>query len=215
MKCSPSLQSVSRWSAVACAHDGGHSSIPANTNLETDDIGSLPRSVTLARLSFDRLYHRYRNDVLRWVRAFGAREADRQDLVQDIFILAYRRFPDFDGANPAGWLYQIARRKVRDYRSLFWIRYALGIDSAPTFDRWLRQLRTPMDDLQTAEEAKLLERLLANLADDKRNAFIWFELEGRTGEQIATWQNVSVNTVWARIYQARRRLVRQARRLQR
>lgn len=166
------------------------------------------------RLSFERLYRRYRNDVLGWVRALGAREADRQDLVQDIFILAHRRFHDFDGANPAGWLYQIARRKVRDHRSLFWIRHAFGVDS-PAFDRWLQQRRTPADELEAAEEAELLQYLLANLAEDKRTAFVLFELEGQTGEQIAKSQNVSVNTVWSRIYQARRRLVREARRLQR
>jgi RNA polymerase sigma-70 factor, ECF subfamily len=47
----------------------------------------------------------------------GAPEAEREDLVHDVFIVVHRRLHDFDGENLAGWLYQIARHRVRDFRA--------------------------------------------------------------------------------------------------
>jgi len=176
-----------------------------------------PESVAIERSlprSFEQLYDRYFDEVMRWVRALGARDADRQDLVQDIFVLAYRRFHDFDGENPGGWLYQIARRKVRDYRSLSWVRHFFGVDSLAPFEGVLQHGRSPLQDLERSEQAQLLNQLLDTLNDDKRVAFVLFEIEGHSGEHIAQLQNVSVNTVWARIYQARQKLLREARRLQ-
>ena len=34
----------------------------------------------------------------------GRPTADRDDLVQDVFVVVHRRLPDFDGENLAGWL---------------------------------------------------------------------------------------------------------------
>jgi len=173
-----------------------------------------PEGGTPSEPSFEALYDRWFDDVSRWVRALGAGEADRDDLVQEVFVLAFRRFASFDGENPAGWLYQIARRKVRDYRSLSWVRHFITVDTLARFEHVLEQTRTPYQELETSERSKILNRLLDTLSDDKRAAFVLFEIEGRSGEEIARAQNVPVNTVWARIYQARQKLMHEARRLE-
>src|SRR5687767_11705297 len=73
-------------------------------------MGGSPSTVP----AFEELYDQRFGDVSRWVRALGVRDADRDDVVQDVFMVVHRRLPDFDGQNVAGWLYQITRRKVRD-----------------------------------------------------------------------------------------------------
>jgi RNA polymerase sigma-70 factor (ECF subfamily) len=165
---------------------------------------------TPAELSFDALYDQWFADVSRWVRALGARDADRDDLVQDIFVVVHRRLPDFDGQNVAGWLYQIARRKVRDHRRLLWVKQLFGSSSVPLAEGTLTTDASPLRALETKERRELLEALLSKLNPDQRAAFTLFEIEGNSGEEIAAMQGVPINTVWARIHKARKKLQEQA-----
>ena len=54
-----------------------------------------------------------------------------EDLAQDVFVVVHRRLHELDGQNVGGSLYQIARRRVRDFRRGLWFRRQLlsaGID---------------------------------------------------------------------------------------
>jgi RNA polymerase sigma-70 factor, ECF subfamily len=165
-------------------------------------------------LSFEALYDRWFEDVSRWVRALGAREADRDDLVQDIFLVVHRRLPDFDGQNVAGWLYQIARRKVRDHRRLLWVKQLFGSSSVPLAEGTLTTEQSPLRELETKQRRELLDDLLGKLNPDQRAAFTLFEIEGNSGEEIAAVQRVPINTVWARIHKARKKLQEHAQRME-
>ncbi|RYZ03393.1 MAG: RNA polymerase sigma factor [Myxococcales bacterium] len=165
-------------------------------------------------LSFEALYDQWFADVSRWVRALGAREADRDDLVQDIFLVVHRRLPDFDGQNVAGWLYQIARRKVRDHRRLLWVKQLFGTTSVPLAEGTLSTDMSPLRELETKQRRELLEELLGKLNADQSAAFTLFEIEGNSGEEIAAIQGVPINTVWARIHKARKKLQEQAERIE-
>jgi RNA polymerase sigma-70 factor (ECF subfamily) len=172
-----------------------------------------PRA-TMPELSFDALYDQWFDDVSRWVRALGAREADRDDLVQDVFMVVHRRLADFDGQNVAGWLYRIAGRKVRDHRRLLWVKHLFGAKSTPLVEATLTTRHSPLDELETKQKRELLERLLDKLNADQRAAFVLFEIEGNSGEEIARIQRVPINTVWARIHKARKKLQEQAERFE-
>jgi RNA polymerase sigma-70 factor, ECF subfamily len=163
-----------------------------------------------SELSFEALYDQWFEDVSRWVRALGATVADRDDLVQDIFLVVHRRLADFDGQNVAGWLYQIARRKVRDHRRLLWVKHLFGSSSLPLADAMLTTKQSPLDELETKQKRELLEHLLDDLNEDQRAAFVLFEIEGSSGEDIARLTGVPINTVWARIHKARKKLQEQA-----
>lgn len=156
-------------------------------------------------ISFERIYDEWFDHVSRWVAALGAPEADREDLVQDVFIVAHRRLASFDGRSLAGWLYQIARRKVRDHRSLAWVKHFFAA-SQPIIDSTLQTFEGPLEYLETREKVSLLAALLPTLNAEQRAAFVLFEIEGVSGEEIARLQGVPINTVWARIYKARKKL---------
>ena len=170
------------------------------------------RAEAPSQLTFEALYDQWYDDVSRWVRALGARDADRDDLVQDIFMVVHRRLPDFDGQNVAGWLYRIAGRKVRDHRRLLWVKHLFGNKSVPLLESTLTSRQSPLDQLETKRKRELLERLLEDLNADQRAAFVLFEIEGNSGEEIARLQGVPINTVWARIHKARKKLQEQAER---
>jgi RNA polymerase sigma-70 factor (ECF subfamily) len=155
-------------------------------------------------LEFASLYEEWFDEVARWIRAMGGPEADRDDLVQDVFLVVYRRLADFDGKNVAGWLYQIARRRVRDFRRLFWVRHLFG-NSQPLSEHLVKLGPNPAESLETKEKGVLLDQILKSLNPDQRAAFVLFEVEGYSGEEIARLQDVPLNTVWARIHKARRK----------
>lgn len=175
---------------------------------------SSPEGAAPPDLSFEGLYEQWFADVSRWVRALGAAEADRDDLVQEIFLVVHRRLSDFDGQNVAGWLYQIARRKVRDHRRLLWVKHLFGKTSQPLVDAMLTTKRSALDELETKQKRELLTQLLGKLNEDQCAAFVLFEIEGNSGEEIAAVTGVPINTVWARIHKARKKLQEQAERFE-
>jgi RNA polymerase sigma-70 factor, ECF subfamily len=156
--------------------------------------------------SFEGLYQQWFRQVSRWVLALGARPADYEDVVQEVFTVAYRRLAHFDGSNVAGWLYQIARRKVRDYRRLSWVQCVLTPEASQLIDLAPDSARGPLDALETKQRSEILSRRLEKLPPEQRAVFLLFELEGCSGHEIAERQQVPLNTVWIRLYTARRKL---------
>ena len=164
-----------------------------------------PAPVAPNNPDFDAIYEQWFDDVNRWVRAMGGPLPDREDLVQDVFLVAHRRLKDFDGANVGGWLYQIARRRVRDYRRLRWVKSVL-LRRAPLSEAAPLKGPGPADTLETKEKRRVLEHLLEKLNQTERAALVLFEIEGYSGQEIARIQGVPLNTVWARIHKARKKL---------
>lgn len=155
-------------------------------------------------LSFERIYDERVSDVTRWVRAFGGRAGDIPDLVQDIFLVAHRRLPHFESGNIPGWLYQIARRKVRDYRNRSWVKSEVTLGAIE--ECFTAGGPDAFEHISLRERAKMLDHLLSTLPDEQRAAIVLFEIDGLTGAQIAELQQVPINTVWARMHKARRRM---------
>ncbi len=165
---------------------------------------------------FEEIYRESFGHVCRWVRALGGPAAERDDLVQDVFLIVHRRLPDFDGKNLHGWLYQLTRHRVRDFRRLRWFR--LFLHSSRIDDSFAGSFagsRNPERTLEDKQRAAVLERLLSKLPEAQRAAFVLFEIDGYSGEEIARLQGVALNTVWARIHKARAKLRAGIARLQR
>jgi RNA polymerase sigma-70 factor (ECF subfamily) len=176
----------------------------AKVNERTADLVAQAEIARPRALDFDDIYRTFFDDVSRWVRALGGPDADRDDLVQDVFVIVHRRLPDFDGQNLKGWLYQIARHRVRDFRRLRWFRVLVGRGQLER--NAASQAAGPEAMLGNKEKAEKLAQLLSRLPEAQRAAFVLFEVDGYSGEEIARLQAVPINTVWARIHKARQKL---------
>jgi RNA polymerase sigma-70 factor, ECF subfamily len=163
---------------------------------------SPPEAVSEAT-SFEAVYDRWFDDVSRWVRAFGGLDADLDDLVQEVFLIVRRKLPKFDDRNLAGWLYRITQRTVRDYRRRAWFRRALLKRDGDRPETGSSD-PDPSQVLERREAERFLVQILAKMSASRRTAFILFEIEGYTGEEIAALEEVPVNTVWTRLHHARR-----------
>lgn len=183
---------------VGAAHWSGG---PART-------GTFMEPAVVPAHDFHAIYDAWFDEIARWVRAMGGPDADREDLVQDVFIVVHRRLHAFDGENLAGWLYRIASHRVRDFLRLRWVQSFMrrGTPLADLGERLPSTAPTPAALLEDKEKRVLIERLLSKLGAPQRAAFVLFEIEGYSGEEIARLQRVPLNTVWARIQRARKTL---------
>ena len=161
--------------------------------------------------SFEKIYAQRFHDVSRWVRALGGLDADLDDLTQEVFLVVRRKLAQFDGRNVSAWLYSIAKHQVSDYRRRAWVRrlfrgpardaeaHEVPVHMQPTLD--------PSQELERREVQDFLTRTLNKMSPAQRTAFVLFEIEGYSGEEIAELERIPINTVWTRLHHARKRFV--------
>lgn len=190
----------------------------AAVELELDAPGPAPRRARKSGeveavahdgpLDFDAVYVAHFQHVSRWARALGGMEADLDDLTQDVFLVVRRKLASYAGPSLAAWLYGITRKTVSDYRRRAFMRRLLGglsrsldpntepeSDTAmPSFDRW--------------EARRILRRVLGRMSHVRRSAFILFEIEGYSGEEIAELEQIPLATVYTRLHHARKDFLR-------
>jgi RNA polymerase sigma-70 factor (ECF subfamily) len=154
---------------------------------------------------FKAVYERWVSDVARWIRALGGPMADRDDVLQEVFVVVHRRLADFDGQNLPGWLYRITAHQVRDFRRKLWVRHIFG-HSVPLTESMAAPGPSPLMSVEGRQKSERLENLLTKMSAPLRTSFVLFEIEGYTAEEISRMQGTSLNTVRARILRARKKL---------
>jgi RNA polymerase sigma-70 factor (ECF subfamily) len=152
---------------------------------------------------FETVYQRWFDDVQRWLWAMGARGADVDDLTQELFVIVDRKLPQFDGGNLPGWLYGIARRLASAHRRKLWVR-SVFLRQA---DRSALDGVTPAVLFERKEARAIVERVMEGMTAKRRRVFALFEIEGYSGEEIAELEGIAINTVWTRLFHARRDFV--------
>jgi RNA polymerase sigma-70 factor (ECF subfamily) len=168
------------------------------------------RQASDTHADFRTVYETWFEEVSRWIRALGGLDADRDDMVQEVFLVVRRRLGSFDGANLAGWLYRITRRQVRDFRRRAWVRRIFTRRRHDEPDDLPHHGAGPAAALEHKEKQRVLHAMLGKLQEDRRSAFVLFEIEGLSGEEIARLQGVPLNTVWTRLFHARKEFFRLA-----
>ena len=151
---------------------------------------------------FEALYAAYFHHVTRWVRAFGCPAADIDDVAQETFLVARRRFEEFAVGNSAAWLYVTARNATRAHRRKSWLRRAVYGD--PDARASEAREANPVQALEQREARRQMQQILARMTERRRTTFFLFEIEGYSGEEIAQLEGVPVNTVYTRLHHARK-----------
>jgi len=167
--------------------------------------GQLPGGVD-PRPTFAELYESCFAFAWRAARRLGTPEANLDDVVQEIFIVAYKRQDQFEGRSSVKtWLYGIVFNVVRAHRRELRAKHPHALLGEPCAD--LDQLVDTADgpDERAAknEAARFLDRFLESLDDDRRDVFVMAELEQLSAPEIAALLGAPLNTVYSRLRLAR------------
>jgi RNA polymerase sigma-70 factor (ECF subfamily) len=161
------------------------------------------------------LFKLYATFVASFLYRQGARGADIDDLVQEVFLTAHRRGGYRPGvASPTTFLAHLAleanlKRRRGDGR---WQRSRT--DEA-TEAMAGRAPADPAQALAARDAARRLQAALDAMDDGHRAVFILFELEGESCDAIAAGLELPVGTVYSRLHAARRAFRQSAARGQR
>lgn len=134
------------------------------------------------------------------LRFFGDR-ATAEDTAQEVWVKVYRSLGDFDGrAAFSTWLYRITRNVCLDM-------FRRGKHQASPVDP-LELPQTPSGEFADAAATSAdLERAVAALPPEDRDAFNAVALFGLTYADAATVLRVPAGTVKSRVFRARRTLI--------
>ncbi|MGE0870237.1 MAG: RNA polymerase sigma factor [Kofleriaceae bacterium] len=129
-----------------------------------------------------------------------------EDLAQDVFLRAFRAFPEFDidrSAKPSTWILTIATRAALDARKRTVVP-TLPIDDAEAQRK--AAPGTPETERRRAELRAAIARAAEELPDDQRAVFVLAEFHDRSMAEISEILGVPENTVKTRLFRARTKL---------
>lgn len=178
-----------------------------------DEADLIERCRAHDRGAHDELYHRFRRQVAaNLYRVLGDR-SDLEDLVQEVFVIAFRGLATFRGdARLSTWIYRICvnvalgRIRTRKRRPA-----AIGVADldVPSADPSLTERpETPERALERRRDQESVYRALETLPPKKRIVLYLHEIEGLDLKEIAYLVDSNPVTVRTRLFYARREFYR-------
>lgn len=183
-------------------------------NDEPDSDAALARrAVGGDERAFTALMRRHKEAVYRVARRHLGDADEAFDVVQDVFVSAWRNLARYDPARPLRtWLYRIAvnacrdRHRRRAVRSFFF--RAAPLD-APGSVQVVDEAARVEDRVADRDALRRLEAAIAELPDATREAFLLHVIEGLPQKEVAEALGVTVKAVETRVARARRLLAEQ------
>jgi RNA polymerase sigma-70 factor, ECF subfamily len=152
--------------------------------------------------SFADIYGQHLGSVWRSLRRLGVHEDEVADAAQDVFVVVHRRLADFEGRSKMStWLFGICLRVARDRRRLAYRRRYVPADQ--TLFEGIEAASDVGADAERRQALALVGSAMMELPAEQRRVFTLFELEGMSGEDIATELEIPRGTVHSRLRLAR------------
>lgn len=161
------------------------------------------------------IFRRYHAGIHQLVHRMVRGGPETEDLVQDIFLKAFRGLPGF--RHQSGfktWLYQIATNTCLNHLARAERRFVhdslerpLGEDGEMTLgERLPARGQTPEEAATAAELYRHLERAVAALSPDFRAVLVLRDVHDLSYEEIAETLGLNLGTVKSRLARARRQV---------
>ncbi|MEZ4322275.1 MAG: sigma-70 family RNA polymerase sigma factor [Myxococcota bacterium] len=167
---------------------------------EPANVVPFPRRPT-PDLDLGELFDAHGPFLLRVVHRLTGRADLAEDLVQEVFLVAWKRRDELtDSAGIRTWLYRVAVNVVR-HRHRSESRYGALLER---FTHVFRRTSPGADEgLERYERGQRVHAMIQQLTPKQREVFVLFELEELEGVEIAEILDIPLNTVWSRLRLAR------------
>ena len=163
--------------------------------------------------AYEELVRRNRARIYGLIYNMTSHREDTEDLVQSVFIKAYRSLDRFRGQSAfSTWLYRIALNETLNFLPKRKRRTALslndldqGIERDPDYIALVAR-ESPVRDVQRSELQKRLNAALQTLSEAHRTVVVLHDIEGLPHDEIARITGVPEGTVRSRLFHARQQL---------
>jgi len=178
-----------------------------------DEADLIARCRAHERTAHDELYHRFRRQVAaNLYRVLGDR-TDLDDLVQEVFVIAFRGLERFRGdARLSTWIYRIcvnvALGRIRTRKRKPPAIGVADLDAAAIDPSLIERPETPERSLERRQDQARVYAALEMLAPKKRIVLYLHEIEGLDLKEIAYLVDSNPVTVRTRLFYARREFYR-------
>jgi len=163
-----------------------------------------------ARLDIEAIYSLHGSTIAGWVSSLGGPAVDVEDMVQEVFVAVQEQLPRFEGrARLKTWLYRITANVVSNRRRRRWFAREGRVEldqlaaSAPSAD----------ETVAAAERRRKVYAVLDRMKERSRAVLVLFEIEERSGEEVAELLDVKLETLWVWLHRARAEFLQHLRRL--
>jgi RNA polymerase sigma-70 factor (ECF subfamily) len=142
------------------------------------------------------------------LRRHGISESDADDLAQEVFLIMWRRWADYDSGRPVRpWLAGIAFRVAYNHRDRIAREVPGGLLDTHA------QTETPEDRIASGRVRALVLQALAHIPEKQRAAMILHHLDGLGVRDVARVTKVPLFTAYSRLRAGRRAFAAAVRRL--
>ena len=178
-----------------------------------DVVEEIPEAELIAAVragntqSFEPLVRKYQPRVFATVRRYARRESEVEDIVQEVFLKAFRKLSGFRGDAPfEHWLMRLTVRTCFDFLRVHQRRREFTFaDLSEAEHEWLDRFATsPAEAGETAAAAReLVGHVLEQLSPAARLVLTLLEIEDRPVKEIAALTGWSPTLVKVRAFRAR------------
>jgi RNA polymerase sigma-70 factor, ECF subfamily len=157
-------------------------------------------------LTLQSIYESEFRFVWRSLARLGVPRSDVADAAQEVFIVVHRRLAEFDRqCKVSTWLYRICFNVASDRRRRAHVRHEIPCDQSVLE-------RSAALDSGRSEALGLFDWLVSGIDLEQRAVFVSFEIEGRSGPEVAEMLDCPLATVYSRLRLARAAFTRAAER---
>ena len=159
--------------------------------------------------SFEEIVDLYKNYVFAIILNFIKDYKEVENVAQEVFLQIYISLPEYKTDNFKAWVSRIASNK-----SIDWIRKKKSKFREETMEKSdylidiinIEKEKTPEDILLEKENSEELFKLCRSLSPIYHETIKKFYLEGKSYEEMAKEENVTVKTIASRLYRGRNML---------
>jgi RNA polymerase sigma-70 factor, ECF subfamily len=152
--------------------------------------------------AFETLYREHAARLYTLASRMAGSPDDGEDLLQEIFLQAYRKLASFKGDSSIGtWLYRLALNHCLDYvrsRRAKMNKLTETLDAETSFEPTARR------DMPIARMD--LERAVERLPEGCREAFVLHDVEGFDHKEVAELLGIAEGTSKSQVFKARMKL---------
>jgi RNA polymerase sigma-70 factor, ECF subfamily len=178
---------------------------PAPSDSESEPVPENDLRLVLAEHDFELIYREYFDFACRSLRLLGVSSDALEDAAQDVFGIASRRLPDFEGRSSVKtWIFAIVQGVASNRRRMQRRKHAPLEPLEP--DATAARGLSPEAEAQAAQSVAMIQAFCDDLDEGRRELLVLGLIEGVPMRELASLQKIPLHTAYSRVRALRQAL---------